>query len=120
MAVDLSEKAFEDAIEAALLSGVSGAAATTADEVRETSGIFGTPGVPDSYRSRISHDYHRTLCLISSDVLDFILATQPKEWARLKQHHGIDTNERFLKRLSREIERRGTLDVLRKGVKDSG
>ncbi|MBI4768978.1 MAG: putative DNA binding domain-containing protein, partial [Chloroflexi bacterium] len=35
-------------------------------------------------------------------------------------HYGADVNDRFLKRLSREVERRGALDVLRNGVKDAG
>ncbi|MBC7084649.1 MAG: type I restriction endonuclease subunit R, partial [Firmicutes bacterium] len=58
--------------------------------------------------------------LIPRDVVDFVVATQPKEWARLKQHHGAEVKERFLKRLASEIERRGALDVLRNGIKDSG
>ncbi|MYK88953.1 MAG: DEAD/DEAH box helicase, partial [Acidobacteria bacterium] len=49
-----------------------------------------------------------------------LLATQPKEWEKLKQHHGADIKPRFLGYLSREITRRGALDVLRNGVKDSG
>lgn len=53
-------------------------------------------------------------------VLDFIYATQPKEWEKLKQQHGADVKHRFLKRLASEIAKRGTLDVLRKGIKDSG
>ncbi|HEX9775104.1 MAG TPA: RNA-binding domain-containing protein [Actinomycetota bacterium] len=53
-------------------------------------------------------------------MIDFILATQPKEWERLGQHHGAEVKERFLGRLSREIGRRGSLDVLRNGMKDSG
>jgi type I restriction enzyme, R subunit len=53
-------------------------------------------------------------------AIDFILATQPKVWERLKQHHGSEVEERFLKRLSSEIELRGTLDVLRNVIKDSG
>ena len=43
-----------------------------------------------------------------------------REWAKLKQHYGADVKPRFLGRLSREIARRGALDVLRNGVKDSG
>ncbi|HEX9641412.1 MAG TPA: type I restriction endonuclease, partial [Candidatus Krumholzibacteria bacterium] len=49
-----------------------------------------------------------------------MLATQPKEWAKLKQHHGAAVKEQFLRRLAAEIERRGALDVLRQGIKDSG
>jgi type I restriction enzyme R subunit len=53
-------------------------------------------------------------------VLDFLLATQPVEWQKLTQHHGAAVKEQFLKRLAAEIERRGALDVLRHGIKDSG
>ena len=72
------------------------------------------------YRRRHAEDYDRSLCLVPRDVVDFILATQPKEWERLKQHHGAAVREQFLKRLAAEIERRGALDVLRNGIKDSG
>lgn len=54
-------------------------------------------------------------------MLDFVLATQPKEWKRLEQHHGKEAvREQFLKRVAAEIERRVALDVLRNGLKDSG
>ena len=65
-------------------------------------------------------DYDRALCLLPRDVVDFVLATQPKEWQKLAQHHGAAVKEQFLKRLAAEIERRGALDVLRNGLKDSG
>ena len=38
-------------------------------------------------------DYDRTLCLLPRDVVDFVLATQPKEWTKLKQHHGTVVRE---------------------------
>jgi hypothetical protein len=52
--------------------------------------------------------------------VDFLLAAQPKERKKLEQHHGAAVREQFLKRLAAEIERRGALDVLRSGIKDSG
>ena len=75
---------------------------------------------PGGYRKRSPKDYDRALCLLPRDVTDFVLATQPKEWAKLGQHHGAAVKEQFLKRLASEIERRGALDVLRNGIKDSG
>jgi type I restriction enzyme R subunit len=48
------------------------------------------------------------------------VATQPKEWARLAEHHGADVEAKFLRRLAEEIGKRGALDVLRNGIKDSG
>lgn len=100
--MSFSEKEFEVAVEKTLL--------------------FPAPnnGGPGGYRKRSPDDYHRGLCLDADVVLDFIYATQPKEWEKLKEHHGADVKARFLQRLASQIEERGTLDVLRKGIKDSG
>ncbi len=122
---DLTERAFEDAIEQALLAHGPDAEAGGGEEVAEqplpfNADTFGDGSVAGGYRRRRPAEYNPKLCLIPGDVLGFVTGTQPKEWARLKQHHGAEVNDRFLKRLRREIERRGTLDVLRKGVKDSG
>lgn len=121
MSPDISERSFEDAIEAALLQYGPDAYAGDgyASGVRETPVPYGEMS-PGGYHKRRSEDYDRMLCLIPRDVVDFVLATQPKEWAKLKQHHGAAVKEQFLKRLSSEIERRGVLDVLRNGIKDSG
>ncbi len=117
--MDVSEKAFETAIEAALLAGGPDAPASGGAISEAIDGFGG--GAPGGYARRDAQkDYHRALCLIPRDTLAFILATQPKEWAKLKQHHGADVNDRFLNRLASEIASRGTLDVLRRGVKDSG
>ena len=117
----VSERAFEDSIEAALLRGGPDEVATGAAAVRERPEPFGYDGMqPGGYHRRRSEDYDRELCLLPRDVVDFILATQPNEWQRLSQHHGAQVRERFLRRLATEIERRGALDVLRRGVKDMG
>jgi len=89
---DISERSFEQAIEVALLAAPA--------EAEDSAG---------GYQKRLPEDYDRTLCLISRDSLDFILATQPKEWARLKQHYGDAAKEQFVRRLAREIEKRGAL-----------
>ena len=110
--VDVSERAFEDSIEAGLLQHAQGAFGE-----RRSSYLDMTPV---SYNKRRSEDYDRALCIIPRDVLDFVLATQPQVWKKLTQHHGEDVKERFLKRLSTEIRSRGALDVLRTGIKDMG
>jgi type I restriction enzyme R subunit len=74
----------------------------------------------NGYQKRTSDEYDAELCLIPADVIDFILATQPDEWAKLKKVYGDDARRKFLYRLAGEIDKRGTLDVLRKGVKDAG
>ena len=111
MNVDVSERAFEDAIEVALLQREGVVAEERYSYVDMPTG---------GYSKRGSEDYDQTLCLISRDVLDFVLATQPREWKRLSEHHGTAVEERFLKRLASEIGRRGALDVLRTGIRDMG
>ena len=121
MSAKVSERAFEDAIEAALLRHGPDEVPAVAGAVAEMPPPYGDPDMrPGGYRRRRAEDYDRELCLLTRDVLDFVQATQPKEWQRLSQHHGAEVRERFLKRLSSEIERRGTLDVLRRGLKDMG
>jgi len=116
--MEISERSFEDAIEQGLLQ--HGPDATAAAGIaRETLSPYGD--VPGGYRRRRPEDYDRTLCLLPRDVVDFVLATQPKEWQKLTQHHGAAAvKEQFLARLTTEIARRGALDVLRNGIKDSG
>jgi type I restriction enzyme R subunit len=118
MSPDVSERSFEESIEATLAQDSPSNSLDGASLAGEAVGWFA--GRPGGYRRRAPEDYDRGLCLIHQDVLDFILATQAKEWEKLKQHHGPAVKEQFLRRLSSEIERRGALDVLRQGVKDSG
>ena len=121
MSVRISERAFEDAIEAALLRHGPDEIAAAPGGLAEDPAPYGDPSMrPGGYRRRRAEEFDRTLCILPGDVVDFVLATQPKEWQRLTQHHGSEMRERFLKRLSSEIARRGALDVLRRGVKDMG
>ncbi len=119
MRPEISERSFEEAIECGLLQGGPDACPGEAPAVRETSPPYGDTR-PGGYRKRPPEEYDRELCLLPRDAVDFVLATQPKEWQKLTQHHGAEVKERLLKRLASEIERRGTLDVLRSGLKDSG
>lgn len=119
MTPTISEKAFEDAIECALLARTEDACPDWPTVVREHPPAYGE-GVPGGYRRRHSDDYDRKLCLIPGDLLDFVVATQPKTWTKYEQHHGSASKEQFVLRVAKEIEKRGALDVFRKGVKDLG
>jgi type I restriction enzyme R subunit len=118
MSPEVSERSFEDAIECDLLAGGPDACPGTGPSAREEVAPYEM--APGGYRRRATAAYDPALCLLPRDLLDFVLATQPKEWNRLRQHHGAAVEEQFAKRVASEIERRGTLDVLRNGVKDSG
>lgn len=58
----------------------------------------------------------------TEDLFEFIGATQADAWERLKQLHGglPGAQSKFVARLAAEIDKRGTLDVLRHGVVDHG
>ena len=72
------------------------------------------------YRSRQPAIYNKSLCLIPGETLRFIQQTQPEVYRRLKRQYGEETPTKLLDRVSKEIGRRGVLDVLRKGVIDRG
>ena len=73
-----------------------------------------------SYRSRQPATYNRNLCLIPNETLQFIRDTQLEEYQKLERQYEEKTPVNLLNRVSKEIERRGVLDVLRKGVIDRG
>ena len=66
--------------------------------------------------------FDRGLGLDPPELLAFVAATQPDAWARLIQVHGGEDAARtgLLKRVAAELDERGTVDVLRHGVKDLG
>jgi type I restriction enzyme R subunit len=117
--MDISERNFEGTIEAALLAHGPDSLTGDAETAQDPPLSYGQ-SLPGGYHKRRSDEYNRSLCLIPRDVIDFIYATQPKEWEKLKTHHGQDVKERFLTRLAHEMTRRGTPDVLRKGLRDTG
>ncbi|MEV0895617.1 type I restriction endonuclease [Actinoplanes sp. NPDC049802] len=68
-------------------------------------------------------NYDRQLGLDTSELFAFIGATQNEAWLRLVAYHGNSQDEaqkRFKQYLAKQIDERGPLDVLRRGVKDRG
>src|SRR5207245_6042370 len=64
--------------------------------------------------------WHRELALDTDNLFGFLEQCQPKKWQRLCAIHGDNVQERFLGRLIKELDARGTIDVLRRGVDDHG
>ena len=67
-------------------------------------------------------NYGRELGLDVEEVKNFVFSTQMQAWARLTSLHGGEDAawKKFSERLAKEIDGRGTIDVLRKGVVDLG
>src|SRR5258708_23618984 len=60
--------------------------------------------------------WNRQLALDTDNLLAFLAESQPKKWQRLVASHGDNIQERFLSRLTRELDARRTIDVLRPGL----
>ena len=64
------------------------------------------------------HDYDREYCVDLVKLAAFLDATQPVAAESLDLRRDNPARRKFLARLQGEITKRGTVDVLRKGVKD--
>jgi type I restriction enzyme R subunit len=94
MATDTSEKAFQNDIIAHLVS--------------------------TGYHSRGTECYNKASCLDPELTLKFIQDTQEKTWKRFKRVYGDEAEKKFFYRLVSEIDKKGTINVLRNGLKDAG
>ena len=68
-------------------------------------------------RREIHHDYNREYCVDLVQLAVFLRATQPEAAESLGLSDDSPTRRKFLARLQGEISRRGTIDVLRNGVR---
>jgi type I restriction enzyme R subunit len=60
--------------------------------------------------------YDRARALFSADVIVWVQATQPKAWETLSKNHGASAEAVLLDRIRKQLDDRGTLDVLRHGI----
>ncbi len=67
-----------------------------------------------------SDDYNAQLGLFPKYITEFIKESQPKEWEKISGIHKAEVETKVLNRLIRELDLRGTLDVLRNGFTDYG
>lgn len=67
-----------------------------------------------------AQDYSPELGLFKYEVLHFLQQSQPKQWERIESIHGDKVNDRVIQRLLKELDLRGSLDVLRNGFTDYG
>src|SRR5690606_19776734 len=60
--------------------------------------------------------YDRARALYPADLVAWVQATQPQAWATLSKNHGAAAEVMLLDRVRKQLDERGTLDVLRHGV----
>lgn len=67
-----------------------------------------------------SLDFDANLGLFPSYIFEFLKNSQPTAWAKIENIHKADVESKVLQRLIREIDLRGSLDVIRNGFTDYG
>jgi type I restriction enzyme R subunit len=65
-------------------------------------------------------DYSPELGMFKYEVLSFLQETQPKNWQKISAIHGVDVDNRIIQRVYKEMDLRGSLDVIRNGFIDYG
>ncbi|CAG1011951.1 Type-1 restriction enzyme R protein [Burkholderiales bacterium] len=109
---DTSERGLERLICTALAGSACDLGTARADAVRERPAAYGAGwicGRPE--------DYDREYCVDLAQLSAFLRETQPDACDALDLGHEGPTRRKFLARLQGEITKRGTIDVLRHGIK---
>ncbi len=60
--------------------------------------------------------YDRFHALFPTDMISWIQETQPKAWEAIFKNHGASAESVLLERIRKQLDDRGTLDVLRHGI----
>ncbi len=72
----------------------------------------------NQYLLRENKAYDNVACLDTALLFEFLEATQPKAVAKLKTYHKDLYAQKIIKRLNDQIQAKGIIEVLRKGITD--
>lgn len=72
----------------------------------------------NNYLLRENKAYNNVTCLDSALLFQFLETTQPKAVAKLKTYHKDLYEQKITKRLNDQIQAKGIIEVLRKGITD--
>lgn len=72
----------------------------------------------NGYLLRENTAYDNVACLDSVLLFEFLEATQPKSVAKLKTYHKDLYEQKIIKRINDQIQAKGVIEVLRKGITD--
>lgn len=72
----------------------------------------------NNYLPRENKAYNNVSCIDSELFFQFLAATQPKAVAKLKTYHKDLYQQKIIKRLNDQIQAKGIIEVLRKGITD--
>ncbi len=113
MTTDTSERGLERLICTAMTGHPCDPGGGAVDRVAERPAVYGTGWIGGD-----PNDYDREYCVDLAQLRAFLRETQPRVAEALDLDQDSPTRRKFLARLQGEISKRGTIDVLRHGVKD--
>lgn len=76
--------------------------------------------ISDGYLKGNPQDFSSEIALFSSDLIEFIKISQPKYWSKVEEYYGQKASDQLLQALSKEMDSKGSLFVLRNGFKFFG
>jgi type I restriction enzyme R subunit len=112
MTTDISERGLERLICTALTGGPCDPGTRPVDWVKERPSTYGVGWIGGA-----AEDYDREYCVDLGQLSAFLHKTQPEVAEHLELGQDGPTRRKFLSRLQGEISKRGTIDVLRHGIK---
>ena len=112
MKTGTTEKGLESLI-VATMTGLPAAPASTDDFTHDPVAPYGGTG----WLQGDPADYDREFAVDLAQLRAFLVETQPEIAEALDLDHDSPTRRKFLSRLQGEITKRGTIDLLRKGLK---
>ncbi|MCL0080663.1 hypothetical protein M1N64_00275 [Peptococcaceae bacterium] len=74
----------------------------------------------NGYKESTNSGYNKALAIDEEQFFFFLEKTQPKETNRLKKIYTTNYHSKVLANLNRELYTRGSIDVLKHGIKDYG
>ncbi len=112
MSTDTSERGLERLICTALTGAACDAGTVPAAQVHERPAEYGAGWI-----GGLPEDYEREYCVDLAQLAAFLRETQPEVCEALDLGQDGPTRRKFLARLQGEVTKRGTIDVLRHGLK---
>ena len=100
--MDQSEKRFEQDIESFLISAEGGYEQFSYSN-------------PDGHRIH-KYEYDKEKAIYPEVLVNFVMKTQPKQWARYVKYYGDDAPEKLYRRLEDSIAENGLVYVLKHGL----
>jgi len=76
--------------------------------------------ITGEYQSLSPETYDKENCIIPSELIAFIKATQPEQYKKLQEQHGTQTDKQIIDTLAKNLSRNKTLDTLRSPLRLSG